>query len=266
VREPRVSVVIRTKDEARDLGAVLDVLARQSVGRDGVEVVVVDSGSADATVSIAAAAGARVIEIASDSFNFGGALNTGCAATSAPVIVSLSGHAYPPDGGWLERMLGHFEDERVACATGAGAGPTGEPLAGPLLQDDVLAERHPFWGYSNAAGAFRADLWRERPFRDDMPGVEDKEWALHWLRRGRLAVLDPELNTAHDHSRDPALARYRRARREWRGFGMFLDVPPASARELVARGLTDPDRRLRVRPGTWAGLLGEYLERRSGRP
>lgn len=261
--QPRVSVVIRTKDEAEHLGGVLDVLASQTLA-EATETIVVDSGSADGTVAIAAGRGAHVIEIEPERFTFGRALNIGAAAAAAPIVVALSGHAYPPDAGWLERMLAHFEDGRVACATGAGVGPTGEPLDGPLLQDAALARAHPFFGYSNAAGGFRAELWRERPFREDMPGSEDKEWAWHWMQHGRLVALDPALNTRHDHSRDPALSSYRRARREWRGFAMYLDdLPRARATDLLREGWSNPDWRLRVRPSTWAALLGQYLERRA---
>jgi glycosyltransferase involved in cell wall biosynthesis len=266
VPQPRASVVIRTKDEAEHLGGVLDVLMSQTVRRDELEIIVVDSGSTDGTIAIASRPGIRVIEIPAEIFTYGRALNLGCEAAHGAVLVSLSGHAYPPDAGWVERLLGHFDDERVACATGAGVGPAGEPLTGPVLQSAELAGRYPFWGYSNAAGGFRAELWRQRPFREDMPGVEDKDWAWHWLHHGRLVALDPALNTIHDHSREPPLSAYRRARSEWRGFAMFLDVPPAGLGELAKKGWSNPDWKLRIHPGTWAGLLGQYLERRAGGP
>ncbi|HEX8742426.1 MAG TPA: glycosyltransferase [Thermoleophilaceae bacterium] len=260
--EPRVSVVIRTKDEARDLGGVLESLDAQTVGRDDVETIVVDSGSADGTVAIARERGARVIEIAPESFTFGGALNTGAEAARAAVILALSGHAYLPDDAWLERLLAHFEDERVACATGAGDGPDGAALTEPVLQDAELARRNPYWGYSNAAGAFRAGLWRERPFREDMPGTEDKEWAWHWLMRGRVVAIDPRLITHHDHSHDPPADCYRRAHREWVGFGMYLDVGPAGVGEIVRKGLANPYWKMRLHPSAWAALAGEYAARR----
>ncbi|MDQ3936532.1 MAG: glycosyltransferase [Actinomycetota bacterium] len=259
---PRVSIVIRTKDEAEHLGGVLDSLERQTVRAPEAETILVDSGSTDDTVAIARRHGARIIEIAPEEFTFGRALNIGSEAAAAPVIVALSGHAYPPDDAWLERMLGWFEDERVACATGAGNTPAGEPLTEPILQDEALVRRHPYWGFSNAAGGYRTDLWRERPFREDMPGTEDKEWAWHWLTRGRLVAIDPTLATDHDHTRDHPLDTYRRARREWRGFRMYLDVPPLTVRELLDRQRTNDDWKLRIHPSVWASLAGEYVERR----
>ena len=262
----RVRIVIRARDEAAKIGITLARLAQQTVAHEA-EVVVVDSGSRDATARIARDAGARVIEIPAASFSYGGALNAGCAGASVPLLVALSAHGPPPDERWLERLLEPFSDERVACACGYAVGPDGGPLGGRVVQDLALARAHPFWGYSNSAGAFRAELWRERPFREDMPGTEDKEWAWHWLQQGRLVVVDPTLATEHSHRDEGPLATYRRARNVWRGFGMYLDLERYGARELVREwwtGLDGYPSHMRARVG-WrraAKLLGQFSGRR----
>jgi hypothetical protein len=110
-----------------------------------------------------------------------------------------------------------------------------------VTQDAALARRHPYWGCSNAAGAFRRDLWRQRPFRADMPATEDKEWAWHWLQRGHTVVIGPDLWVDHSHGRDPVADQFRRARREWRGYAMFLDLPPYAAREALAEWWRDQE-------------------------
>jgi len=260
--QPQVSLVIRTKDEAEHLGGVLDALAGQSVRGDAVETIVVDSGSQDDTVAIARAHGARVIEIAPEAFTYGGALNIGSEAASAPIIAALSGHAFPRHDEWLACLLSHFEDRRVACASEGALNPTGQPLNGPFLQDFDLAQRYPLWGYSNSSGGYRANLWRERPFREDLPGTEDKEWAFHWLSRGYLAAHDPSLLTDHDHTFDPPLVRYRQQRREWRALGMWLEVTPIGLKDLLRDSLRDMGPKRRLHPSVWAALLAQYIERR----
>src|SRR3954452_16840711 len=220
--KPLASIVIRTKDEAASIGRLLDILRGQTIA-ERLELIVVDSGSTDGTVGIVRGRGIEPIEIPAASFTFGGALNTGCEAAGAPLIVALSAHAFPPDGGWAERMVAAFDDARLAAAWGDDRGPDGEPLREAVLQDEDHARRHPFWGYSNPAGGFRAALWRERPWRADMPACEDKEWAWHWLRRGWLVRVDPALRVEHDHSHDPLRDVYSRSRRETAGFGMYLD-------------------------------------------
>lgn len=227
---PDVTVVIRAKDEAASIGRVLALLAKQTVPA---RIVVVDSGSRDDTVAIARAAGAVLLEIPAAAFTYGRALNLGCAAADTPFLVALSAHAFPPDEGWLARMLAPFAGPRTAATVGVDRGPRGEPLDGPVVQDAALAERFPQFGYSNAAGAFRTELWRVRGFREDMPFTEDREWALHWLREGWTVTVDPALAVEHDHSKDPVAQTFRRARDEWRGFGMFLDVEAQPARRAL---------------------------------
>jgi rhamnosyltransferase len=264
----RLSVVIRAKDEAASIGRTLELLASQTLA-EVTEVIVVDSGSRDATVAIARDAGARIVELPAASFTFGLSLNLGCAEARAPLIVALSAHAFPHDPQWLERMAAVFEDERVACACGYPGGPEGEPLTRPRVQDMADALRYPLWGYSNAAGGFRAELWRERGFREDMPGSEDKEWAWYWLERGYVTMVDPALEVDHDHFRDPPLSLFVRARREAAGHSMFQDLPSYTARRLVREWWTDQGGRksmlrARLSPRRLAQLTGAYVGHREG--
>ena len=263
-----VSVVIRAKDEAASIGRTLDLLATQTLAPQA-EVIVVDSGSTDGTVDIVRAAGVRLVEIPASSFTYGGALNTGCELAGGPLIVALSAHAFPPHDRWLERMVGAFGDDTIACAVGYDTAPDGGRLEDAIVQDLELARRNPRWGYSNASGGFRAELWRERPFRDDMPASEDKEWALHWLERGWRCLVDPALGVRHDHGGESAALTYQRAFREWASLPMYADVEPyplaAAAREWW-RGDPAWESRLRARI-SWrrsAKLAGKYRGLRDG--
>src|SRR5258708_15018719 len=60
--EPEISVIIRARDEAASIGRCLALLAAQGTA-GGVEAIVVDSGSRDATTEIARDRGARVIAL-----------------------------------------------------------------------------------------------------------------------------------------------------------------------------------------------------------
>ena len=186
------------------------------------ELIVVDNDSEDETASIAAAAGARVLSLRRDKFSFGGALNLGAAAAGGDLLVALSAHAFPLDSEWLARTAATFEDPAVACACGERYAPDGSRLTAPVRFDRGLAQRHPTWGYSNAAGAFRAGLWRERPFREDLPACEDREWGRYWTSEGYVCVLDPGLVVDHDHTHDSVRAIFSRSRRETAGFAAFL--------------------------------------------
>ncbi len=231
------------------------------------ELIVVDSGSRDHTAEIARGCGARVIEMELDAFTFGGALNLGVAEATGEILVALSAHAFLPDEGWLERLQAAFDDPLVACAVGDRWRPDGQPLTQAVLQDAALARKHPEWGYSNAAGGFRAALWRERPFRTDLPGCEDKEWSAYWLEHGHLCWIDPRLAVDHDHTHDPLRSIYIRARREGEGLGTGLSLPAYGPRELARQWWGDlrfygSATRARLSHRRAARLLGSYVGRR----
>ena len=258
-----VSVVIRAKDEQSGIGETLRRLREQAIPGAEVQVIVVDSGSSDDTVAIARAAGAEVTSIPAGSFTFGGALNHGCALARAPVAVALSAHAFPPDDGWLSRLLAALADERVACASGDRFGPDGRVLLEARSQDERLARSHPAWGYSNAAGAFRLELWRRRPFREDLPGAEDKEWALWWLSRGYVSLVAPDLVVEHDHTKDPLRDIFERSRREWAGLSASGVADAYSIGDLVGEWWAQPGTytsltRARLSHRRAARLLGKY--------
>jgi rhamnosyltransferase len=267
---PDVSVVVRARDEAARIDRTLTLLRGQRLGSRRIETIVVDNGSRDGTGTIAARHGARVIDLPAGKFTFGGALNLGAANARGEVLVALSADAFPTDPEWLSRMVGALSDQRVACASGDLFGPDGEPLTAPREQDEPLARRRPEWGYSNAAGAFRRELWARRPFNADLPGSEDKEWALHWLCEGLTVVVDPALAVEHDHTHDSVSSIYARARREWAGYARFLELEPYGLRELAADWWSDTRwytsaTRARLSPRRAARLLGVQAGRRSVR-
>lgn len=219
-----IAVIVRVRDGADALSHCLGLIAAQTGVGAGAELIVVDNDSQDGSAAVARRHGAQVVRISSARFTFGRALNLGASVAQSNLLVALSAHAFVRDPGWLERLAGWFEDETVACASGVHDWPDGSPVLRPVRYGVRLATGYPRWGYSNSAGAFRAQLWRERHFREDLPGAEDREWARFWaLKRNRVAVLDPGLVVDHDHTRDSVPRIFHRARREAAGFGRFLE-------------------------------------------
>ena len=265
---PDISVIIRVRDEQANLDRCLRLLGDQQLPHHAVQAIVVDCGSSDSTVAVATAHGARVIELPPARFTFGGALNLGAQAADGDVLVSLSAHAFPRDRGWLARIASAVADrERVACASGDSYDPDGVALTQPVEQDLALAHKRPEWGYSNAAGAFRADLWRRRGFNTELPGCEDKEWAWHWLTLGFTCRIDPSLAVDHDHTHDKLTSIYQRARREAAAYAAFAPLPAYGARELAKDWWSDlrwydSSLRARLSHRRAARLFGTYAGRR----
>jgi rhamnosyltransferase len=212
VSAPQISVVVRAKDKVGTIGETLAALRRQSVEA---EVIVVDSGSTDGTLEVAQQWADRVIEIPAASFSYGGALNAGAEAATAPVHAALSAHCVPESDTWLEDSLRRYDRDDVAATNAALVSPLGVPIEGTYLQalEDVVVD--PTWGFSNHASTWRADVWAELPFREDLGACEDKEWSWRVLAAGWTIAYAPELAAPMAHRRSAGLTPlYQRITRE----------------------------------------------------
>ena len=118
--EPRLSALIRCRNEERGIGRLIDTLRAQTIA-ERIEIVVIDSGSRDRTIPEVRRRGLQPLALPSHQFTYGRALNLAAAAASAPLCVAISAHARPLDEGWAARMVSAFDEERVACAYGPRA-------------------------------------------------------------------------------------------------------------------------------------------------
>jgi len=118
------SIVVRAYNEEKHIGRLLTGISQQS--HKEVEVILVDSGSTDATIAIASAADwhfpVRVFQIEPEKFSFGRSLNQGVDQSRGDIIVIASAHVYPVYPDWLERLLSPFEDKDIALTYGKQRG------------------------------------------------------------------------------------------------------------------------------------------------
>ena len=116
----KCSVVVRAYNEGKHIGRLLEGIKQQNL--DDVEVILVDSGSTDNTVSIAKSYGAEIVRITPEEFTFGRSLNYGVKAACGEFIVNISAHCYPVYPDWLEQLLKPFDDENLAVSYGKQRG------------------------------------------------------------------------------------------------------------------------------------------------
>ena len=189
-----VSVIIPTLNEERGLGATLEAAAREP----GVQVIVVDGGSSDSTVSIARGYGVKVIETSRGRAR---QMNAGATAARGDALLFLHADTRPPAnfGRYVRRGL---SDPSVA----AGAFEFRTDAPGPLMRlVERLANwrsRHLFMPYGDQAIFLRADTFRRLGGFADLPLLEDHELMRRLRRLGRVWIAPVAAVTSARRFRD----------------------------------------------------------------
>lgn len=197
--QPLVSIIIRTRNEERWIGACLRAVFGQTY--PNFEVVLVDNDSTDKTVAKASDFDIKLVTI--DEFRPGDAINRGVEASSGEYIVCLSGHCIPTNDNWLQALVANFDDEQVAGVYGRQ-----EPMAftSDLDKRDLLNTfgldrrvqiKDSF--FHNANSAIRRQVWNEYPFDAIVTNIEDRVWAEAVLRAGHTLVYEPDASVFHHH-------------------------------------------------------------------
>ena len=211
---PRCSIVIRAFNEEQHIGKLLTGIMKQTV--QDREIILVDSGSTDATPEIAADFPVKIVQINPAEFTFGRSLNRGIAAASGEFVVIISAHCYPVYPDWLEQLLKPFEDSRVAVCYGKQRGAeTNHYSEHQFFRNyfpDIsqLDQGQPFTHNANAA--IRKSLWEQHPYDEQLTGLEDLAWS-SWAKEQDFSVAyvaEAEIIHIHEETIKQVHNRYQR--------------------------------------------------------
>ena len=212
--KPLCSLIIRCYNEENHIERLISGIKAQTV--KDIEIILVDSGSTDATVSIASQYSVKIISIKQEDFSFGYSLNVGCAAANGDFLVIASAHVYPVHSDWLERLLAPFHNDKIALVYGMQRGSEATNFSEhqvyarwfPDHSDENQA--HPFCNNANAA--IRRSLWERFPYDETLTGLEDLAWAKKVMGAGYRIAYEAHAEVIHVHCQSPrAIAnRYRR--------------------------------------------------------
>lgn len=223
------SIVIRTYNEEKHLGNLLEAIKKQDY--KNYEIVVVDSGSTDNTLEIAEKFQAKIIKIESRDFTFGYSLNLGCKEAQGEYLVFVSAHVLPVDKSWLSNLIAHFNNKKVAMVYGRQLGYETSKFS-EKLDFERLFSRSPINDNvpkdfaNNANSAIRKDLWLKKNFDENLFGLEDIEWAKAQAKNGHIIHYEPQAAIYHIHEEKwyQVFNRYRRE--AMAAFRIGLPHPP----------------------------------------
>ena len=229
-----VSVVIRTYNEQRHLKALLSAVGSQRDFGLEIETVLVDSGSTDDTLKIAAQFPLKIVGICKQDFSFGRSLNLGCAAARGEFLVIVSGHCVPTGPDWISKLIAPFKaNDKLAYVYGGQIGDESSHFS----ERRIFAKYFPVTscipqeGFycNNANAALRRAVWEKNPFDEELTGLEDLALAKALVAQGYLVGYVAEACVYHLHSESWGQVRNR------------------FEREAVALGYIMPEFHLRIR-------------------
>jgi GT2 family glycosyltransferase len=253
---PEVAVVVPTFNRAERLRRLLPAL--EALAADGVEVVVVDDGSSDATGDVLASVG-QVTAIRQPNAGAAAARNAGWRQTEAPIVVFLDDDCTPLPG-WPRDLIGPFSDPSIGGVGGRIVG-SGRSIIDTFVEVERLVDHGRDLGADGvdylvtANAAYRRALLEQvGGFDEGFAGAAGEDVDLSWrIRAAGARLARAPATVEHDHR-----TGLRDVVRTYRGHGRSrarLDArfPDRSAAVGASRVL---------RPSTWIEHFRAY--RRGG--
>lgn len=216
LNKTKVSIVIRAFNEEKHIEKLLTGILDQKTSFK-YEIILVDSGSTDATVDIGMNFDTKIIHINPESFSFGFSLNKGIEQTKGEFCVIISAHCYPKNKDWLEYLIKPFKDESIALVYGRQTGNQITKYSekqifekwfskdGEGIQNSLFC--------NNANAAIRKNLWVKYKYNENLTGLEDIDWAKTAISKGYYLYYATDAVVVHVHEETYPQV-YRRYKRE----------------------------------------------------
>lgn len=219
---PSVSILLVTKNGERYLAEVLQRIQEQRGNFRLTEIIAVDSGSRDRTLSILEEHAVRIVQIPPHTFGHGRTRNLAASYAQADYLVFLTQDATPANTNWLEKLLAPLvADPLVVGAYGRHVPrSTCHPMEWRRIVQEELSgmscsrvnsrvdnpdyAQNPafFYFFTNTSSVIRHHIWSQIPF-PDVEFAEDQLWAKHVLEAGYKTAYCADSAVYHSHSYGP---------------------------------------------------------------
>ncbi|MEA5411774.1 glycosyltransferase family A protein [Synechococcus sp. BA-120 BA3] len=178
--KPDVSIIIRTLNEERYLPELLSSIASQK-SAFSFEVILIDSGSTDNTLTVAENYNCRILHISREEFSFGRSLNRACEAAQGIYLTFISGHCIPCDHHWLQNLVQPLAQGIVQYCYGRQIGGPQTYWSECQIFAKYFPEESslPQQGFycNNANSSILSETWARYRFDEELTGLEDMHLA-----------------------------------------------------------------------------------------
>lgn len=208
----KVSVIIPTLNAERWISQQLDSLLSQTIEA---EMIVIDSGSTDATCSFVRDRSDRVrlLEIPKEDFDHGGTRDYALRQSAGDFVCFLTQDALPADERCIERLLAAFSSPDIAAVFGRQIAYPDAPKYEKLTRAFNYPDAPRVWReadiprygvkayfFSNACSAYRREAYLAAGgFDAPIISNEDMMMAAKLLHAGWALAYAPEAAVRHSH-------------------------------------------------------------------
>lgn len=176
----KISIIIRSFNEERFIGDLL-ISIRNQIFEYDYEVILVDSGSNDQTISVASKFSfVKIFRIKKEEFTYGYSLNYGIRNSVGSIIVVLSAHTMPCGKFFLKKLVDPIIKLKYQISYGRQTGnklsrSSEVRLFNELFSANLVTKyKYP----NNACMAFKKELWVNNHFDEEILALEDLDFSL----------------------------------------------------------------------------------------
>lgn len=215
------SIIIPAKNEERNISLCLEALRGQCFSSDNFEVIVVDNGSTDGTVSVVESLGGQVY--IKPEFSISGLRNFGASVSSGDILIFLDADCLP-ESDWLNNAATTLVDNQIGCTGSTPVAPengTWVEMVWSSFRTRRTNKCYTSWINSSNFIVRRELFDKVNGFNEDVKTCEDVDICMR-LNKICKILFDPSIRVTH--LGEPKTIKQFFLKEIWRGKGSISGI------------------------------------------